>query len=125
MKKGFTLVELIGVIVILGVLAVFAVPALTKTFKKTANKESEEYIKNIILAAENYYHTNPDSENIINGCISISTLIEEGYLKNNINSITGTSISNDSTVIISKNNEGVEQYSIVEESITNIERCNQ
>ena len=46
-NKGFTLMELIGVIVILGVISVFSIPALTKTFKDSAEKEYNEYVKNI------------------------------------------------------------------------------
>ena len=84
MKKGFTLVELIGVIVILGVIAAFSVPALTKTMKNSADKEYEEFVKNITLAAENYFHNETDGKIDSRVFIKISTLVNSGYLKKEI-----------------------------------------
>lgn len=117
-QKGFTLVELIGVIVILGVIAVFSIPALTKTFKDSAEKEYNEYIKNITLAAENYFHSETDG--IINGkeFIKVGTLIENGYLKKTINPKTNEETSGDATIIISKNEDGTEKYDFVEFDVT-------
>ncbi len=117
-NKGFTLLELIGVIVILGVVAVFSIPALTKTFKDSAEKEYNEYVKNITLAAENYFHSETDG--IINGkyFIKVGTLLENGYLKKTINPRTNKEISEDATVIISKNEDGTEGYRLIELNVT-------
>lgn len=117
-NKGFTLVELIGVIVILGVVAIFAVPALTKTLKDSAEKSYNEYVRDISIAAENYFHNETDE--IINGkyFISVGTLIEKGYLKRGINPKTNEETSDNATVIITKNTDKTEKYQFVETDVT-------
>lgn len=118
MKKGFTLVEIIGVIVILGVLAAFSVPALTKTLKKSADKEYEEFVKNISIAAENYFHNETDG--VINGrtFISVGTLVNSGYLKKTTNPISQLEVSDDATIIIYKDSDGVERYLFSDNDVT-------
>ena len=119
-KKGFTLVELIGVIAILGVIAIFGIPALTKTLKKSSDKEYDEFVKNITLAAENYFHSETDGKINSNSkiFIKVQSLKDAGYLKNSVNPLTNTTVSNDATVIITKNADGVEKYSFVDKDVT-------
>ena len=118
MKKGFTLIELVGVIVILGVIAVFTVPALTKTLKKTADKEYEEFEKNVKLAAENYFHSEIKDSIDTKKFIKVSTLIDNGYLKEIINPLTNEKINNNGTVIVYKDDKGVERYQYLDNDVT-------
>ena len=53
-QKGFTLVELMGILVILGVIIVFTVPSITKTLKNSETNELKEYQNTICLAAKSY-----------------------------------------------------------------------
>ena len=72
MKKGFTLVELLAVIVILAVILTIAVPAVKKTVDNAKKKSAENdalMIKNI---AEKYYTSNLDKDEEITG-IDLST----------------------------------------------------
>ena len=72
MKKGFTLVELLAVIVILAVILLIAVPAVKKTVDNAKKKSAENdalMIKNI---AEKYYTSNLDKDEEITG-IDLST----------------------------------------------------
>ena len=113
-KNGFTLVELIGVLVILGLIATFSVPALTKTMKDSSEKQYNEYLKNITLAAENYFHSETDGT--LNGkyFIKIKTLYDSGYLKKEKNPKTNEDTNENSTVMISKNEDGTEKYELLE-----------
>lgn len=117
-KNGFTLVELIGVLVILGLIATFSVPALTKTMKDSSEKQYNEYLKNITLAAENYFHS--ETEGTLNGkyFIKIKTLYDSGYLKKEKNPKTNEDTNENATVMISKNEDGTEKYELLEVDAT-------
>lgn len=94
MKKGFTLIELIATIVLLGVIAFIAYPQVSKSIQNSREKAFEETKKNIIKAANKYSAENDASmEN--NGYILLSTLIESGSLENKVykNPLTGDEIT--------------------------------
>ena len=78
-KKGFTLVELLAVIVILAVILTIAVPAVKKTVDSAKKKSAENdalMIKNI---AEKYYTSNLDKDEEITGVdLSSNTLSYSG-----------------------------------------------
>ena len=79
MKKGFTLVELLAVIVILAVILTISVPAVKKTVDNAKKKSAENdalMIKNI---AEKYYTRNLDKDEEITGVdLSTDTLSYSG-----------------------------------------------
>ena len=58
MKKGFTLVELLAVITILGLLAVIIVPKVTKTIKDSEQKTNMASANGLLKAAEYRYQDN-------------------------------------------------------------------
>ena len=78
-RKGFTLVELLAVIVILAVILTIAVPAVKKTVDSAKKKSAENdavMIKNI---AEKYYTRNLDKDEEITGVdLSTDTLSYSG-----------------------------------------------
>ena len=53
-KQGFTLVELLGVIIILGVLALLIIPTIDKSLKAGKQKLYDNQIENIELAANSW-----------------------------------------------------------------------
>ena len=55
MKKGFTLVELLGVLAILAILATVTVPIVLNVFNNTANSAFEDNAMSLSKAADNYY----------------------------------------------------------------------
>lgn len=117
MKKGFTLIELIGVVVILGLLTAFSIPALTKTFRSSADKQYEEYVKNITMAAENYFHSETDGILTENYTVTIEEMVSKGYLKKELNPKTNIEPLNTYYVLISKTENGTEKYEFIERNI--------
>ncbi len=53
-KKGFTLVELIGVLVVLGLIGLIAIPTVNSSLKKYKQSLYDDAIKNIEQAAKNW-----------------------------------------------------------------------
>ena len=58
MKKGFTLVELLAVIVILGVIAVIIIPKVTNSLKESEEKTNLASINGLLKAAQYKYQDN-------------------------------------------------------------------
>ena len=109
-NKAFTLVELLGVIVLLGILGVVIIPKVGDSItnsKETAYITQEEQIKK---AANDFIVDNIelfDNTNTIT--IKLGVLKQKGYLPINIkNPKTRKNISNESTITITKTNEKFE-----------------
>ena len=79
MKKGFTLVELLAVIIILGVIAIIAVPTVYKVVKDSKNDLYEEQVAQIEGAAKRWAVDNASGDTYT---VSITDLINEGYVEN-------------------------------------------
>lgn len=91
--KGFTLAELMGVIVILAVLAVILVPVVDRNLKKGKNITCDSQEKSIIEAAKNYTSDNvaisdnaaPCAKLLANkggSCeVTVKELVQKGYLE--------------------------------------------
>lgn len=77
-KKGFTLVELLAVLVVLGIVALVCYPIVTKTINNSKTDLSVEQKNRIISAAKNYVAANVIDDN---ECVTISELQGSGYLE--------------------------------------------
>ena len=77
-KKGFTLVELLAVILILSGISIVAVVSITTSLDKRGTKECDEQKELAINAAKIYFamHNNVSS-------VSVSTLISNNYFNKN------------------------------------------
>ncbi len=87
-KNGFTLVELLAVIIILSIVAVVAVPRLVTSIKINNEDTYNGVIENIILAANSY----ANNQGGVLVQISVPYLQEKGYLPRNITSPIDNSI---------------------------------
>ena len=108
MKKGFTLVELIGVIIILALIMLLAVPPILNSIRSTRNELSDASKKIIYTAANLYVSENLNDFPKYDGntfCVSIDTLSKKEYLPTIVyDSATGDEIPKDSLVEIKVEN---------------------
>lgn len=119
-SRGFTLVEIIGVITVLSVILIFSVPALTRTLKTNEQKKYDDYIDNIRIASENYMIDKlkegkffEDGKNY--NYITLGNLIDSSYVKETIaNPENDKELSRDTRIKISKEIDGTYSYDVQE-----------
>ena len=84
MKRGFTLVELLALLILLGVVSLIAIPSIGKILNRSREKARESTKNELIKAAKNYYADNirelPDDGS--HKCLSVSEIEESGYISN-------------------------------------------
>lgn len=102
-NKGFTLVELLAVIIVLSFIAAIAITSVSKSISNSKNNLKEVQEVEIINAAKKYYMTE-DPTKLESGeskCINVSALIESGQFENDsiIDPTTGETFTG--SVIIS------------------------
>jgi len=77
-KKGFTLVELLVVIVILGVIMSIAIPSITSSIERSKDKQKTQIIKLIESAGELYVDKHKNT--VKTGQITLDKLIGDGLI---------------------------------------------
>lgn len=80
MKKGFTLVELLAVIAILGLIMVIVTPIVTDLITSSKQKAYEEQVKFIENAAMNWSTTHSSDINTDPYYVSVDRLITDGFI---------------------------------------------
>lgn len=110
MKKGFTLAELIGVIVVLALISLVAIPAVSSILNDNKKKLCETQLENILTAAKSYGADNIFTLPENNGDtleVTLQQLVDAGYIKGDIdNPMTKEKFDLDDTiVVITKNNK--------------------
>lgn len=129
MKKGFTLVELLAVIIILGAIFAITFPLVTDNIRKTEEKSFNLQKEQIIAAAKDMvikeYVVIPDKQSIT---LYVGELKRKGLLPiKMINAKTKLTISNESNVVISRENNSysydVNIIDLEEESTENNENA--
>ena len=106
MKKGFTLVEMLGIIVILSVVAIITYSGITTLNRKSKIKEFEDYKKTLYMAAETYLNINNIDKNNEN-CISVTTLLEQNLINNVVMNPDTNKEEYNASIISKKDNAGV------------------
>lgn len=112
-SKGFTLVEMLGVMTLLVIIFAFIYPNVMHMLEKGKENEYVEYENSIFLATEAYVNSNTDlSSQLLNEGDSISVtysdLLQNGFLSSKLvnpksNKSTGSEPSKVITVTVSKN----------------------
>lgn len=108
-NKGFTLVELIGAIVILAIILVIITPLVTTTLKKGVEDADKQTINSIKAAARSYVSDYRDAQ-----CITVNELQTNGYLEDDIKwpSTSNKEKVQGSVKIDQANNAGKIKYTI-------------
>lgn len=80
-KRGFTLVELLAVILVISLIATFALPQVLNQFSNNAEELSEKQREMIVEAARVYVEMNNATySSRTNSCISLITLVNADLL---------------------------------------------
>ncbi len=89
-RKGFTLVELLGVLVLLSVIVLIAFPNILGAIKKTDEQVSNAAKTLLETNARSYVNDNISIDKITakNHCVTVKTLIDEGYTKTPIANVS-------------------------------------
>ena len=120
-SKAFTLIELLGVIMILGILVLVVFPPVLNQIKKSKQEINESTRLLIIDAAKDYVDDNINDYDEMNGntyCIPITTLTENNYLNEKIKdeNLNNLDISKKVKLVYKNNNF---EYEIVNECTNN------
>lgn len=120
-KKGFSLIELLGVLCVLGILACIVAVPVTKSIKDANINACKSQFQTVIEAAKQWGNENiyslPDDINETS-TVSILTLKEAGLLENDLkNPIDKSNIDDTIVVNIKKTGKRRWEYSINEDVV--------
>ena len=121
MKKGFTLVELLGIFSIMAAIFILAVPAITNLLKKATENEFYTFEENVFLSAEAYISNNKDSypelrETNKKTYETIETLLNANYLNSTLmNPATKKKTSEETrnVIIVYMDQKGLYVYELI------------
>ena len=89
MEKGFTLTEMLAVIVIIVIMGMLAAPALMNMLKKNNETSYESIVSDIALAGQTYASNKGGT--LVQ--VSMQTLKDEGYISKKTNPIDNTEMN--------------------------------
>lgn len=84
MKKGFTLIELMAVVIIIALISILTFPNIVNQIKKGKDQNKRNVENIIVTAAKKYVNDNPDKYNEKLSCIKVEELVDNDYLKDDI-----------------------------------------
>ena len=114
MKKGFTLAELLGVIILLGAIALIIVPLVSNSMHDSKETLYNDQIKSIELSLASWMSSNQTPAEGETITLSLSQLKEAGLVELDItNPMTEELFPNDMILKITNNN-GIIEYEISE-----------
>lgn len=79
-NRGFTLVELLAVLVILITIMAIALPSISSSLERSKEKQNESRKKVLMSAAELYVTDHKNSINSSSCCIGLDVLVSENYV---------------------------------------------
>ncbi len=123
-KSGFTLVELLGILVILSVITVISIVAMNNLLGQTDEIEQDTYTKNLFKAAEAYIAKERETK-FLNldyaggvAFITVQELYDEAYLPEIPENPKTKERTGQATIIAKIDNLGVLSYSYVDYNVS-------
>ena len=117
-NKGFTLIEIIGVIAILAILGVVTIPIITGVLSDS-NDKIDKNQKKLIIGAARSYAIKHAFEIGDNDCVKVSTLINDGFLESFDNSANDDSVNYNNYVVEITKNDSTYEYDVAASSSEN------
>lgn len=99
-KKGFTLVEVLAVIILLGLIAVIIIPNYNKSVEKSKKQSFEQSLNGLVRSIENYVANNSNASNYTAGYTNINAI---DISADNLNQIQSGQFVISNGVVILKN----------------------
>lgn len=119
-KKAFTLVELVGVLVIIGILNIILIPVVSNSLKNSKQRLYEKQIDTIIMAAKafasDYAYVLPE-ENNQTVSINLGQLKDTGYIDKEVKNPINNNNFSECMLINITNNAGNYDYDVEDENI--------
>jgi len=97
-NKGFTLVEVLAVIILLGLIAAIIIPNYNKSIENSKKKAFEESLNGLVRTIENYVANNSNGSNYTSTYTSISSVDLQADNLNQIKS--GEFIISNGTIVL-------------------------
>ncbi len=110
-KNGFTLIEMLAVVTILGIISLLAFPYANNLLKKSKDNEYNRFLDDIYLATEAYLVDNSDNYAALTKedgveYVSLEKVVKGGYLKSTtVNPKTGEKIDLNKSVKVTNKNK--------------------
>lgn len=108
MKKGFTLIEMLGIIAVLAVVLLVTFPVMNKSLKKMTEDKNTNFINNLKISAEAYIELNrknyPELDSTGSAIITIQNLYDAELLKGNYE------VDKSNEITILKKTDGTLEY---------------
>lgn len=118
-KKGFTMVELLGVLVVLALITAIAMPVITSTLNSSRKSSYQRQLDMIVAGAKSYGAKNIGNLPVSGSSktITLRDLKDEGFVEEDIaNPETKKKFADTMQIRITNNNGDIE-YTIVESTI--------
>ena len=118
-KNGFTLSELLGVIILLSILALITFPPIISQLKKSKEEMKDGVEKLIYSSADLYIKDRVNLYQKEEGetyCITLQELVNERYLQQDIEDENGTKMDLKKKVMMRVGKNGAITYALVNEN---------